>query len=81
MQGPFTRQFNEALWQAWNIDFVIAKDSGEAGGFPAKRDAARALGLPLLVVERPQLPLPNRYPDHAGVVSALEYLLKQPDVI
>ena len=44
MQGPFSREFNEALWRSWNIDCVVTKDSGEAGGFQAKADAAQAIG-------------------------------------
>jgi precorrin-6x reductase len=72
MQGPFTREFNEALWKAWNIDLVITKDSGDAGGFPAKLDAARALGLPLLVVKRPSSAIQNHYVDDASMIAAIE---------
>lgn len=53
MQGPFSQRANEALWQDWEIDCVLSKDSGEAGGLPAKIAAAEALGIPLLVVTRP----------------------------
>jgi precorrin-6x reductase len=80
MQGPFTREFNEALWRAWNIDLVITKDSGEAGGFPAKLEAARALGLPLLVVERPRFPLENAYEDAESVIGAIESHLRKIDL-
>lgn len=53
MQGPFSQAFNEALWKQWQIDCVISKDSGTAGGAPEKLAAAKALGIPLLVVKRP----------------------------
>ena len=81
MQGPFTRDFNEALWKAWNIDFVITKDSGDAGGFPAKLEAARALGLPLLVVERPATPIENPYRDAAIMIRAIEKHLQKSDIV
>jgi precorrin-6x reductase len=59
MQGPFSQVFNTALWQDWQIDCVVTKDSGEAGGFDAKAAAAAALGIPLLVIERPQVAYPT----------------------
>jgi len=59
MQGPFSQRFNEALWRDWNIDCVVTKDSGDAGGYGDKEDAARALDIPLLVVKRPVLDYPK----------------------
>jgi precorrin-3B C17-methyltransferase len=59
MQGPFSQAFNEALWRDWGIDCVVTKDSGEAGGYRAKVEAARALGIPLLTVRRPALDYPQ----------------------
>ena len=58
MQGPFSQAFNEALWRDWKIDCVVTKDSGDAGGYRAKAAAAQALGIPLLVIQRPQLAYP-----------------------
>lgn len=79
MQGPFSREFNEALWRAWNIDLVVTKDSGDAGGFSEKLAAARALGVPLLVVERPSLPYPNCYGTSADVLRALRPFLERTE--
>jgi precorrin-6x reductase len=53
MQGPFSQRANETLWSDWDIDCVLSKDSGETGGLPAKIAAAKAMGIPLLVVQRP----------------------------
>jgi len=58
MQGPFSQSFNTALWKDWSIDCVVTKDSGSAGGYRAKVDAANALGIPLLVIPRPQVDYP-----------------------
>src|SRR5262249_14286083 len=41
MQGPFSQAFNEALWRDWKIDCVVTKESGDAGGFEQKINAAR----------------------------------------
>ncbi len=59
MQGPFSQDFNIALWRDWKIDCVVTKDSGDAGGYQAKAAAAQALGIPLLVIERPRLAYPH----------------------
>lgn len=63
MQGPFSQELNQALWRDWRIDCVITKDSGEAGGYRAKADAARALGIALLTVRRPRLTYPMQTGD------------------
>lgn len=67
MQGPFSRGFNEALWRDWQIDCVVTKDSGEAGGYTAKIEAAQALGIPVLTVRRPALDYPAVAGDFAAV--------------
>ncbi|KAF1048853.1 MAG: Cobalt-factor III methyltransferase [Herbaspirillum frisingense] len=71
MQGPFSQAFNEALWRDWGIDCVVTKDSGEAGGYRAKADAARALGIPLLTVRRPALEYPSVAADFDAVRAQL----------
>ena len=70
MQGPFSQAFNTALWRDWQIDCVVTKDSGDAGGYQAKVDAAQALAIPLLVVERPTLAYPF-------VVASFDAVLRQ----
>jgi precorrin-3B C17-methyltransferase len=72
MQGPFSQRANEALWQDWEVDCVLSKDSGEAGGLPAKIAAAKSLGIPLLVVTRPVCNNPNQTSDPATVLQWLE---------
>jgi len=71
MQGPFSQAFNTALWSDWQIDCVVTKDSGEAGGFAAKAAAARTLGIPLLVIDRPKLAYPAVTDRFDGVMERL----------
>lgn len=71
MQGPFSAAFNTALWQDWQIDCVVTKDSGAAGGYRAKADAASALGIPLLVIARPHLDYPLLVTDVATTLATL----------
>lgn len=70
MQGPFSEAFNTALWRDWQIDCVVTKDSGAAGGYRAKAAAAQALGIPLLVIQRPTLAYPL-------LVSTFDAVLQQ----
>ncbi len=55
---------------------VLTKESGEAGGLPAKIEAARRLGLPIYVVERPALPDSfERVYTEAGLLRRIDELL------
>ena len=74
MQGPFSQAANETLWRDWQIDCVISKQSGDAGGYSAKAAAAAALGIPFIVVDRPQLDYPVSFADFTSLQAALEQL-------
>lgn len=54
-RGPFDEESDRQLLQQHRIDLVVSKNSGGQGA-RAKIDAARALGLPVLMVDRPALP-------------------------
>lgn len=54
LQGPFTREMNEAMLTQYAIKWLVTKDGGKAGGFTAKADAARAHGVPLVLIRRPR---------------------------
>ena len=77
MQGPASRQLNVALWKEWGIDCIVTKESGDAGGFSDKLEAARELGLNLVVVERPSLHYPVLCATFPDVVRELEHLLQK----
>jgi cobalt-factor III methyltransferase len=77
MQGPFSTDFNTALWSAWKIGCVVTKESGEAGGFSSKAEAANKLGISLVVVRRPQVTYPVVAFDFNSVAKLLEQSLSQ----
>lgn len=54
-RGPFTVEQETELLAAHRVEVLVTKDSGGALT-EAKLDAARAAGLPVVVVERPALP-------------------------
>ena len=54
-RGPFIAAEDRALMQTHGIDLVVSKNAGGAGA-SAKIEAARSLGLPVLMIDRPALP-------------------------
>lgn len=68
---PFDEADERALMQAERIDVLVTKNSGAAATRP-KLDAARALGLPVIVVARP--PRPEGVETVASVEAALGWL-------
>lgn len=53
MQGPFSYEMNLAMLQSTGASYLITKESGRAGGFQEKADAALAAGCQLVVIGRP----------------------------
>jgi precorrin-3B C17-methyltransferase len=74
IQGPCSRELNETLWKDWQIDCVVTKESGAAGGFGAKADAAYSLGIPLIVINRPRLNYPDVANDFDLIIDRLQKL-------
>ena len=54
-QPPFSIQEEIALFEKYNIDWIVAKNSGGSGGF-SKILAARMLNIPVVLLNRPRLP-------------------------
>ena len=73
---PFSVDAELALMRARRITHVIAKNAGGAGR--AKLDAAARLGLPILMIERPDPPPGPRAASVAEAVSWLRATLAIP---
>lgn len=54
-RGPYTLDGDLTLMRAHDIGVVVAKDAGGHAA-RAKLDAARALGLPVILIDRPAIP-------------------------
>lgn len=54
MQGPFSEELNAALLRQFHIVYLVTKDGGAAGGYPEKARAAKACGVRLIVLRRPE---------------------------
>lgn len=71
-RGPFTPEGDRALMEAHRIDLVVCKNAGGRGA-EAKLVAARALGIPVLMIDRPALPPRAEVTDPAAVLEWLDH--------
>jgi precorrin-6A/cobalt-precorrin-6A reductase len=69
-RGPFTLDGEMTLLRARKIGLVVARNSG-GDGARAKIDAARTLGLPIIMISRPDLPERLRVESVAGIMQWL----------
>lgn len=53
MQGPFSVEMNVALLNQTQAAYFVTKETGAAGGFEEKAEAARQAGAVLIVIGRP----------------------------
>jgi precorrin-6A/cobalt-precorrin-6A reductase len=54
-RGPFSLEHERQLLQTHHIDVIVSKNSGGAATY-AKVVAARELGLPIVMIQRPAMP-------------------------
>lgn len=53
MQGPFSKEMNAAMLRQYECRYLVTKDSGAAGGFQEKIDAAQECGVIPVIIGRP----------------------------
>lgn len=80
MQGPFSTLMNEAMFTQAQAKWIVTKNTGTSGGFPEKMEAAKKLGLSVVIIRRPV----ESGSSFDEVVLALERILENssslPDV-
>ncbi|MBR0985502.1 cobalt-precorrin-6A reductase [Bradyrhizobium liaoningense] len=69
-RGPFTLDSELDLMRTRGIGWIVARNSG-GDGARAKIDAARMLGLPVIMISRPELPERGRV---ESVAAAMQWL-------
>lgn len=60
LRPPVTAALETALWQQWAIDTVVTKASGTAGGQEVKQQVAQAMGVRLIIIQRPPMAYPQQ---------------------
>lgn len=70
LQGPFSREMDEAMLHRTGARWLVTKDGGAAGGFQEKAAAARHAGARLLVIGRPTQETGSSLPETIGALCA-----------
>src|SRR5256885_14664761 len=73
-RGPYSAADDEALLRTHGIEWLVAKNAG-GEATRGKLDAARALGLPVVMVQRPALPQRQR----TGSVAAVLHWIRSEE--
>ena len=55
LQGPFSTRLNRELFEKYEADVIVTKNSGAIGGTDTKIEAAQELSLPVVMIDRPVL--------------------------
>lgn len=71
-RGPFDETADRALMERHAIEIVVSKNAGGTGAH-AKIAAARALGLPVVMIDRPVAPARREVHDLATVFDWLDH--------
>lgn len=58
MQGPFSKEFNKAVYGNYKIKYIVTKESGSTGGELEKIKAAYETGVVPVVLKRPKIDYP-----------------------
>lgn len=74
MQGPFSYEFNAALYQHYGTTVMITKESGEVGAVDEKVQAAIDLGIMIIVIGRPNIEYGTSFSTAVQIVDALAEL-------
>ena len=72
LQGPFSEELNQSLFREYGADVIVTKNSGKIGGTDTKFAAAKALGLPVVLITRPKLDYGNVANDFENVMEFLQ---------
>lgn len=73
-RGPFAETGDRELLEAHGIDTIVCKNSGGAATY-GKIAAARSLGIPVIMIERPALPEVPSAADIDELVQMIDHLV------
>jgi precorrin-6A/cobalt-precorrin-6A reductase len=71
-RGPFTLDNERSLLLTYGIEAIVSKNSGGTATYP-KLEAARELGLPVLMIQRPPMPTAQQT---GSISDALHWILE-----
>lgn len=71
IQGPFTKEFDQALYKQYGVTVMITKESGKVGSVDEKVEAAKDLGIEIIMIGRPKINYGTVYSNFFEVIRAM----------
>jgi precorrin-6A/cobalt-precorrin-6A reductase len=71
IQGPFTKEFDQALYKQYGVTLMITKESGKVGSVDQKVEAAKDLGIKIIMIGRPKINYGTAYSNFSDVIQDL----------
>ncbi|WP_188623339.1 precorrin-6A reductase [Caldalkalibacillus thermarum] len=78
MQGPFSKALNLALYDHYDVNVMVTKESGKAGAVDEKVEAALEKGIEVIMIKRPKVDYGVCYHTYGEVLQHLKQLDVQP---
>ena len=77
LQGPFSKEFNMAVYKNYEIKYVVTKESGDTGGELEKLQAAYETGVIPIILKRPKIEYPWVTEDMEEILKIITETEKQ----
>lgn len=71
IQGPFSKELNQALYKQYGVTLMITKESGKVGSVDEKLAAALECGIETIMIARPDVDYQNVYSSFEAVIRDL----------
>lgn len=71
LQGPFTSELNRALFNAYNVNVLVTKETGEIGSMDEKVLTALEMGITTLIIARPVIDYPLVFNNYEDVLTEI----------
>ncbi|TWE08077.1 cobalt-precorrin 6A reductase [Neobacillus bataviensis] len=71
IQGPFSKEFDESLYKQYGVTLMVTKESGKVGSVDEKVEAAKELGIDVILIGRPKLNYGTVYAHFTDVIAEL----------
>lgn len=75
IQGPFSKELNEALFRQYGVTLMITKESGKVGSVDEKLEAALACQIETILIARPNIQYGQQYSTFEEVLQAVEHTI------
>ncbi|MDR4950478.1 precorrin-6A reductase [Neobacillus cucumis] len=71
IQGPFSKEFDKALYMQYGVTLMVTKESGKVGSVDEKVEAAKELGIDVIMIGRPKVNYGTFYARFVDVIEEL----------